>query len=297
MLQPIDYTHYTLGAFIQNIWKLSEQFSIENGFRIDKQDPYGTFLLPRSSLFYEAGVDLSFRLSAGLGYKTPTLFTEDAERLQFQNLIAIDDDKLKAEESFGLNFDINYRTAFMNEITFSMNHLLFYTRIDNPIQLTLTINNLNEFQQSSGFIESKGLESNFKITYDHFKLFIGYTYADVEEDSLGKKNQVSLVSEHRLNNVLMYEKHDDLRIGLEAYYFSPQLLSDESKTEAYWIFGLMTEKNLGQFSIFLNFENFLDTRQTKFEQIYTGTISQPVFKEIYAPVDGFVINGGIKIRF
>lgn len=30
--------------------------------------------------------------------------------------------------------------------------------------------------------------------------------------------------------------------------------------------------------------------------VYTGTITNPVFKDIYAPLDGFVINEGIKFR-
>jgi len=59
---------------------------------------------------------------------------------------------------------------------------------------------------------------------------------------------------------------------------------------------LMVEKLWERCSIFLNFENFIDTRQTKFDTIYTGSITSPVFRDIYAPVDGFVINGGIKIR-
>ncbi len=59
----------------------------------------------------------------------------------------------------------------------------------------------------------------------------------------------------------------------------------------------MTEKMWENFSIFLNFENFLDTRQTRFEDIYTGTITDPVFNDIYAPLDGFVVNGGVKLKF
>jgi len=60
--------------------------------------------------------------------------------------------------------------------------------------------------------------------------------------------------------------------------------------------GLMTEKMFENLSIFLNFENFLDTRQTKFEKIYSGPLTNPVFNDIYAPVDGFVVNGGIKLQ-
>jgi iron complex outermembrane receptor protein len=47
----------------------------------------------------------------------------------------------------------------------------------------------------------------------------------------------------------------------------------------------------------VNFENFTDTRQTRFEKIYTGDISRPVFRDIYAPLEGFVVNGGIKLKW
>ena len=60
---------------------------------------------------------------------------------------------------------------------------------------------------------------------------------------------------------------------------------------------MMAEKLWEKFSLFINFENFLDTRQTKFGSIYSGAITNPVFRDIYAPLDGFVVNGGLKINF
>jgi iron complex outermembrane receptor protein len=94
----------------------------------------------------------------------------------------------------------------------------------------------------------------------------------------------------------MYEVEDKWKIGVEAYYFGRQRLSDGAYGEDYWICGLMMEKIWKKISVFINFENFLDTRQTRFDTIYTGSISSPVFRDIYAPVDGFVINGGAKLR-
>jgi iron complex outermembrane receptor protein len=58
----------------------------------------------------------------------------------------------------------------------------------------------------------------------------------------------------------------------------------------------MAERIWEKFSIYINFENILDVRQTRFGSIYTGSITQPVFKDIYAPLDGFLINGGIKFK-
>jgi iron complex outermembrane receptor protein len=94
----------------------------------------------------------------------------------------------------------------------------------------------------------------------------------------------------------MYEVEEKWKIGLEAYYFSPQKLNDGATGKQYWICGLMMERLWEHFSVYLNFENYLDTRQTRFDSIYTGTITNPVFRDIYAPVDGFVINGGVKVK-
>jgi outer membrane receptor for ferrienterochelin and colicins len=177
------------------------------------------------------------------------------------------------------------------------NTLFFITQIQNPLILEQNTTGF-EFVQPEGKFETRGIEVNLKWNYRDFKLFTGYTFADVIQDLNGVISAYPLVARHRLNNVLMYEKHENFWIGLEAYYFSPQVLNDGQEGQSYWILGLMTEKVLNEhFSFFVNFENFLDTRQTRFDIIYTGDISNPEFRDIYAPVDGFVINGGVKLRF
>lgn len=94
----------------------------------------------------------------------------------------------------------------------------------------------------------------------------------------------------------MYEIEDKLKIGLEAYHFSKQKLNDGSLGKSYWITGFMVEKLWEKFSVYINFENFTNTRQSKFDTIFTGSINNPTFRDIYAPVEGFVVNGGIKVR-
>lgn len=49
-------------------------------------------------------------------------------------------------------------------------------------------------------------------------------------------------------------------------------------------------------SVFLNFENFLDVRQSRYEAMFSGTIQNPQFREVYTPTDGFIFNGGLKIK-
>jgi outer membrane receptor for ferrienterochelin and colicins len=290
-----NYHYNTFGVFVQNTWMPVSGFSLETGLRGDYVEHYGFELLPRFSVMLKISPKLTTRLGGGLGYKTPTVFNEDAEKIQFQNILPINEQTAINEKSAGGNLDFNYRTS-IGELSFAVNHLFFYTRLNKPLVLTAATSNNYEFVNANGNIDTKGIETNLRFTYRDFKLFIGYTYADVNSHFNNVKSWFPLTARHRLNNVLMYEQEGKLKIGLEAYYFSPQKLNDGATGKSYWLCGLMAEKLWKHFSLFLNFENIFDGRQTRFDTIYTGSINQPIFRDVYAPVDGFVINGGIKIR-
>jgi outer membrane receptor for ferrienterochelin and colicins len=291
-----SYRNSTIGGFLQNTLMATEKLTFETGLRGDYHSDYGFFLLPKVSMLWKMNTQFTFRLGGGLGYKAPSVFTEDAERIQFRNVLPINVTETDAERSYGVNFDINYQTPLLNDqVGFSINQLFFYTNIHNPILLTNKAGNLS-YEQPKGNLNTKGMETNVKLTYKDFKLFVGYTFADVNQHTGANSFTYPLVSKHRLNNVLMYEVEDEWKIGAEAYYFSAQKLNDGTTGRSYWTPGLMIEKLWERCSIFLNFENFIDTRQTKFDTTYTGSITSPVFRDIYAPVDGFVINGGIKVR-
>ena len=291
-----DYNQTTFGAFVQNSFKATDWLQLETGLRTDYVIDYGAVFLPRVSVLFQIANGLTSRIGGGFGYKTPTIFTEESERIQYQNVMPIDDKTNKLEKSYGANADINYRTYIGEDWSFSINQLFFYTYLDNPLLLENSSANLYQFVNSPGYIHTKGTETNIKIGYDDFKLFLGYTFTDTRLIENGTNTENPLTPKHRINSVLMYEIEDKWKIGLEAYYFSPQKLNDGTTGKDYVICGFMAEKIWERFSLYINFENFLDTRQTRFDNIYTGTITNPVFKDIYAPLDGFVINGGIKFR-
>ena len=294
----LDQSYQIYGLFAQNVWPIDDNISIETGLRVDFHSDYGALALPRLSVLYEPSNSLTFRLGGGRGYKTPTVFIEEAERLQFRNVLPINTSKTDLERSVGVNFDTNYKWVPLSGMTMSINTLFFFTKINDPLILSTNGNGLYSFDQPNGFVYTRGAEVNLKINYGDFKLFTGYTYANVTQKINEIVSDFPLVAKHRLNNVLMYEKEENLWVGLEAYYYSPQRLNNGEISDSYWIMGLMSEKKLGEiFSVFLNFENVMDTRQTRFGTIFTGTIGNPQFLDIYAPLDGFIINGGLKLKF
>lgn len=293
-----DYNQTTMGAFVQNNWEATKWLNLETGLRADYIPDYGAAILPRVSAHFKITDKFSSRLGGGFGYKSPTIFTEDSERLQYQNVLPIDKDNNKLERSYGLNLDFNYVTSiFDGNVTFSINQLFFYTYLDNPLLLQLQKDGLYRLNNISGNTDSKGGETNVKIGYKDFHLYLGYTYTDTRTKENGVKQENILTPKHRLNSILMYEVEDKWKIGLEAYYFSPQKLGDGQKGKQYVVCGFMIEKIWEMFSLYANFENFTDRRQTRFDTIYTGSISNPVFRDIYAPLDGFVMNAGVKLRF
>jgi len=175
---------------------------------------------------------------------------------------------------------------------------LFYTRVDDPLMLIPQADQTYSYQQPVPSIDTRGTEMNAVWRWNDYKFFLGYTHADVQENWPNETRDSALIPEDRVNMVFVYEREDDIRVGLEAYYYGQQTLESGSQSPDYWIFGLMTEKIFSDdFSLFLNFENFGDTRQTRDGPIYTGAISNPEFVDIYAPLDGFVINGGVKLTF
>jgi iron complex outermembrane receptor protein/outer membrane receptor for ferrienterochelin and colicins len=104
------------------------------------------------------------------------------------------------------------------------------------------------------------------------------------------------VPEGKLNTALIYEKEGVVKIGLEGYFTGRQYLSNGTRTHGFSEFGFMAEKIFRRFSLFVNFENFTDTRQSKYKNVVNGSHLNPTFDEIWTHTEGFVVNGGTKIK-
>ena len=290
-----NYDQNTLGIFFQNIWNAAEWLTIETGLRGDYVSGYGAAILPRISALIKLAPSLTSRVGGGFGYKAPNIFTEESEKILYKDVLPVSRSINKLEKSYGLNGDINYKTSF-GKITLSLNQFFFYTFLKDPLFLFPLTNGLSAFQNIHGHINTKGTETNIKIGYNELSLYIGYTFTDARVNNNGNIYQNPLTPKHRLNGALVYEIENKWKFGSELYYFSKQKLTDNTFGRGYWLSGLVAEKLWENFSLYINFENFGDVRQTKFENIYSGTITNPVFKDIYAPLEGFVVNGGIKLR-
>jgi outer membrane receptor for ferrienterochelin and colicins len=298
----LDFATTTGGAYVQHTWDLTEKLKLESGIRTDvvhySNDNYGkteVFVLPRISALFKFTDKWSSRLGAGLGYKTPTAFTEQTETIQYKNVLPLSN--VKSEQSYGGTADVNFRTTLGSDFSFSINQMFFYTLIKHSSVLTQNIAGNYFFTNTDKNVFSTGFETNAKLIYkENFKLFAGYTFTHAEADYLPGNKFMPLLPKSKLNLALVYEKERDLKLGLEGYFTDRQYLYNGSRTPTFWEFGFMAEKTFGKIAVFINAENFTDTRQSRYKPVVNGSHNNPTFDDIWTHTEGRTFNGGVKIK-
>ena len=292
----------TGGAYFQDTWDISGRVSIESGLRFDqvyyKNRNYSKnqfFVLPRISLLLKWSSALSSRIGGGLGYKTPTMFTEKTESMQYRYISPLNN--VTAEKSIGGTVDLSYRTYLADGLSFSMNQLFFFTRINRPLILQSVAADRYYFINADRPVTSKGFETNIKFIFrESLKLFTGYTYTYAKAGYLATNPFLLLLPKNKLNVTLVYEKEDNFKIGLEGYFTGRQYLYDSKQTPSFWELGLSGQKTFNKTSFFINFENFTDQRQSRYKAVVHPPHNDPTFDEIWNHTEGFVVNGGVKLK-
>ncbi len=100
----------------------------------------------------------------------------------------------------------------------------------------------------------------------------------------------------------MWERHGEFRLGLEMYYTGEQRVEDSpfrTRSDSYLDVGILGEKTIGRISYFINAENILDVRQTREEPLLRPTRAPDGqwTTDIWSRNDGFIVNGGIRVKF
>jgi iron complex outermembrane receptor protein len=285
----------TLGAFANYTFDLGEKVSIESGLRGDYVFKDKFFLLPRVSALFKWTNRLTTRIGGGMGYRNASIFNQESEILGYKNVLAINRNNTKAEQSYGGNADIGYKLPLGEKMFINFNQMFFYTYLDNPLVLQSNGSNY-EFANANGYTKSMGAETFFKFGFYDFVLFVGYTYTDATNHFSGNKSNVTLTPKHSLKGDLLYALPRKWRIGVDYELKSSQTLSNGNQTPSFWTYGAVVEHYYKNFTFFGNVENVFDYRQTKQESLLSTPNNTPQFTEVWAPLDGFVFNFGLKIK-
>lgn len=287
-----DFSNNTAGAFVQATAKLKAT-TLEAGLRNDYHLAYGNFLLPRLAMIHHFGAHWAARLGAGMGYKAPNALAHqitDYDIVQIQPLpVAI-----RAETSVGYNAEVNFKKDWKDG-SILINHAFFLTQIQHPIVATENGSGEVFFSNADKPVISRGFDTYLQLHLHNWELYGGYTFTIAERKYLEQNSFMPLTPRQRAAFILAYDLEGIARFALEGSYSGRQYRFDGSRTPGYLFIAAMIGKELGrQFTLVLNCENLLDYRQTRKETIFTGSITNPQFKPLWAPIDGRAINLSLR---
>jgi outer membrane receptor for ferrienterochelin and colicins len=289
-----DYSHSTAGFFIQNTWKLSEKFSAESGFREDHHSVYGNFHLPRLSLKYKFNEQFTGRINTGLGYKIPVSLSYLEPETELKNFVKT---YLKPERSRSVNADINFRMHYTSDLSIIFNQAFFYTDIRHPVVDSSETDNRTVLINADRSLSTGGLQTYMRLNYSNLEFYLGYVFTVVMQNYDSLHRTPYTTPKHQFSTTCFYDLSNELAVGIESTYLAGQLDQDYRKTKDYLLLAAMIRYSFRNFDFVLNGENLLDFRQNRYEQIYDGTVSDPVFHKFWAPIDGRVINLSVKWKF
>lgn len=291
-----DYTYDVPGIFAQIEQEASPDLTLAASGRVDFHSEFGTKLSPRLSALYRPG-NWTVRGSLGGGYFAPTPFVDEIEAAGLSRLEPLGD--LDAETARTASLDVGYADG-----PWEANVTLFGADIENATRLEEIASDRVRLVNVGGTTRTRGTELLLRYRQAPFSLTGSYVFVDADEPDptgLGQRT-VPLTPRHTAGLVGMWEEHGRGRIGIEAYYTGEQALDDNpyrTRSKPYLHLGLLGEITLGKISLFVNAENLLDVRQTKYDPLLLPrrAASGQWTVDAWAPLEGFILNGGLRIRF
>jgi iron complex outermembrane receptor protein len=284
------YSFLTSGVFAQDDIDVRPWLALSVSGRLDHNNQYGWFLSPRVSALFRSGA-WSARLSTGTGFFGPTPLTEETEAAGLTRLTV--DDPLRAERGRSVSLDLTRTHG-----PFSYTATFFGSRIAHPVQVersTYFLRNLTEPTTNVG------LELLGTLRRSPLAITASYTYVQSREIVDGVTADVAQTPRHSVGLVTMVENEDG-RVGLEVYYTGRQRLEQNpyrDVSEPYTLVGVLVERRVGPVRVFVNLENLTDVRQSRWDPILRPerAIDGRWTVDAWAPLDGRVINGGVRVQF
>jgi outer membrane receptor for ferrienterochelin and colicins len=288
---PFAYQYNVSGVFLQDDIDVQRWLTLSVSGRLDSHSTFGTFVSPRLSALVREGAWTS-RVSIGSGFFAPTALTEETEAAGLARLKI--DGPLKAERGRSASFDVTRAQGPL-----SLTATLFRYEVHDPAvvdRATYTLATLGEPTINTG------LETVATVRRPPFSLTGTYTYVHSREGVGTGRADIPLTPRHSAGLVGMWEREERGRIGVEAYFTGQQRLEDNpyrSQSEGYVLFGGLVERRFGRVRLFVNAENLGGVRQTRFDPLVRPFQAADGRWTVdgWAPLDGRVINGGMRLSF
>ena len=294
-----DYTYTVPAIFVQDDYVFNPRFTLSGSGRFDFHSDYGTFFNPRVSGLLRLPKNVTTRLSVGTGVFAPTPFTEETEAVGLRNVLPLVG--VAPEKAWSASADIGWGISNLE-----FNGTVFRSVVRDPVAIRLPdgVGQPMAITNSDGPIRTAGTELMARIRSGNFGLTFTHTYTHSTEVDPNEpfRQEVPLTPRHATGLVGMWEKEDEGRLGIEVFYTGRQRLEYNpyrTESEPYWIVGILAERHIGPVRLFINGENLTNRRQTRYNPLVRPQqhLDGRWTVDAWAPLEGRVINGGLRLTF
>jgi iron complex outermembrane receptor protein len=290
----LDYTFRAPALFAQHTWTPGERAGVTTSARLDHHSEFGTFVSPRVSALVRPAPGWTARVSAGGGVFTPTPFTEDTEELPLARVRR--PVGLGPERARSASADVS-GTAGPVEVSGSV----YGSAIRGAAALQTEGADVR-LVNAAGPTRTRGAELFARYRRGEASLTGTYAHTRATEVDVvtGRRRGVPLTPRHSVGAVAGWERETGSRVGLEYYYTGRQPLGDNPYRESgrpYSLVGVLVQKRIGAALAFVNGENLLDVRQTRYDPLLLPAPGPGGRRttDAWAPLDGRVFNAGLRI--
>jgi outer membrane receptor for ferrienterochelin and colicins len=296
-LPQFNYRFSTPAVFMQDEIRISDRWVIALSARADVHSEYGLLATPRVSVLSRPSAGWVVRLSAGTGTFAPTPFTEETEETGLSSMQPLRD--LDAERAGGASVDVS---RFLGPI--EVTGTLFGSVVSGPVQRRVLSQGSIELINGPEQTNTGGTELLVRYRKEGFVALATHAWTrstELDPDS-SMRREVPLTPRHAGSLNAIWEGDDWGRFGVEVYFIGRQTLEENPYRDVgrpHVLIGALAERRVGRLRLFLNAENLLDVRQTRHDPLILPA-PRPDGRwtvDAWAPLDGRVVNGGIRMTF
>jgi outer membrane receptor for ferrienterochelin and colicin len=184
------------GAYVQYTFNLDNKFVAMAGLRADHSTLYGTFVTPRLHLKYVPNDIVSFRLSAGKGYRSVHALAENNFLLASGRALVIDN--LRQESAWNYGASAAFNIPLFGK-TLRLNTEYYYTRFEDEAVIdydsdptVIHISNLN----GKSYSHTMQIDATYPM-FMGMTVTAAYRLNDVKSTYGGKLMERSLTSKYK----------------------------------------------------------------------------------------------------
>lgn len=299
------------GVFAENTMHLlNDRMALITGVRGDYHNEHGFIFTPRMLVKFDITPQTIVRASAGTGWRTVNLFSENIGLLASSRDIVIQEE-LQPEKALNLGLNFTQKFHSENEVVSGYFSADYYrTDFSNLISpdydtdpTKAYVSNYKGESVSNGF----QAELNLKL-FELYDFKVGYNFLDVFSRDNGEKKILPFNPKHKVLTSFSFKPRSNrFSFDINMHWFGEQRLPNTSSnpvayqrpgfSEPYTLFNMQFTYNFKKFEIYTGCENIFNYRQNEPIISWQNPFS-PYFdtSSAWGPTRGRELYVGVRFR-